>query len=114
MGRNPPEGMQRIIPYLSYADAPAAIDFLCKAFGFEERFRYPLPDGRVGHAELGYLVTVLMLATADKGFVEMLLRLPSIQGLVTPIVGDVYAHLARAQTEAETIAVAPKNEHRSP
>ncbi len=25
MPRNPPQGMQRIIPYLSYADAPAAI-----------------------------------------------------------------------------------------
>ena len=30
---------QRIFPYLSYADAPAAIDFLCRAFGFTERLR---------------------------------------------------------------------------
>jgi uncharacterized glyoxalase superfamily protein PhnB len=26
-----------VIPALQYQDAPAAIDFLCKAFGFEKR-----------------------------------------------------------------------------
>ena len=49
MVKNPPAGTQRVIPYLAYADAPAAIDFLCRAFGFEERFRVPMPDGRVAH-----------------------------------------------------------------
>ena len=82
--------MQRIIPYLSYADAPAAIDFLCKAFGFEERFRYPMPDGRVGHAELGYLDNVVMLASAYEG---------------------VDAHFARARKAGATIAAEPKNDH---
>ena len=43
---------QAVFPYLAYADAPAAIDFLVTAFGFSERFRYPVPDGRLGHAEL--------------------------------------------------------------
>ena len=89
MGRNPPNGMQRIIPYLSYADAPAAIDFLCKAFGFEERFRYPMPDGRVGHAELGYRDNVVMLASAYEGFGESPLRLPAVHGQVYCFVEDV-------------------------
>jgi PhnB protein len=44
---------QRIVPYLAYADAPAAIAFLCNAFGFEESFRLPMPAGRIGHAEIG-------------------------------------------------------------
>ena len=52
----------RIIPYLAYADVPAAIDFLCRAFGFEERFRMPMDDGRIGHAELTYGKEVIMLA----------------------------------------------------
>lgn len=30
---------QFIVPYLGYSDAPAAIEFLCRAFGFEERLR---------------------------------------------------------------------------
>ena len=57
MAQNPPEGMQRVIPYLLYADAPAALEFLGKAFGFEERFRMPMPDGKLGHAEVGYRAT---------------------------------------------------------
>ena len=43
---------QRVIPYLGYADAPAALEFLCNAFGFEETMRMPMDDGRIGHAEL--------------------------------------------------------------
>ena len=43
----------RVCPMLSYHDAPAAIEFLCKAYGFEELFRMDMPDGRVGHAEVG-------------------------------------------------------------
>lgn len=44
--------MQRIIPYLSYADPGAAIAWLSDAFGFAERLRYTGPDGTVSHAEL--------------------------------------------------------------
>ena len=32
MAQNPPEGTQRVIPYITYADAPAALEFLGKAF----------------------------------------------------------------------------------
>ena len=44
--------MQTIIPYLAYEDAPAALTFLRDAFGFEERFRLAMKDGRIGHAEV--------------------------------------------------------------
>ena len=44
--------MQTIIPYLAYEDAPAALTFLRDAFGFEERFRMAMEDGRIGHAEV--------------------------------------------------------------
>ncbi|MBZ0272606.1 VOC family protein [bacterium] len=40
---------QRIIPYLLYEDAEAAIEFLTTAFGFEEKMRYPMDNG-IGHA----------------------------------------------------------------
>ena len=111
MSRNPPDGMQRIIPYLSYEDAPAAIDFLCKAFAFEEKFRYPMPDGRVGHAELSYLDNVLMLASSYEGFGTSPLHLPAIHGQVYCFVDDVDAHFARAKKAGATIAAEPKNEH---
>ena len=111
MPRNPPEGMQRIIPYLTYADAPAAIGFLCQAFGFEERFRYPMPDGRIGHAELGYQDNVVMLASAYEGFGESPLRLPAVHSQVYCFVDDVDAHFARARAAGATVASEPKNEH---
>jgi uncharacterized glyoxalase superfamily protein PhnB len=111
MPRNPPQGMQRIIPYLSYADAPAAIGFLCKAFGFEERFRYPMPDGRIGHAELGYQDNVVMLASAYEGFGESPLRLPAVHAQVYCFVDDVDSHCARARECGATVVGEPKNEH---
>jgi uncharacterized glyoxalase superfamily protein PhnB len=36
---------QRLVPMLAYDDAPAALAFLCEAFGFEERYRAVDPEG---------------------------------------------------------------------
>ena len=58
---DPEVAPQRIIPYLIYADAPAALTFLCEAFGFAERFRLPMPDGKIGHAELRIGDALLLL-----------------------------------------------------
>ena len=97
MVQNPPEGMQRGIPYLVYSDAPAAIEFLTEAFGFEERYRFPTPDGRVGHAELGYGDSVLMLASVFEDMDNASPRdLPAHHGSVHCYVDDVDAHCARA------------------
>lgn len=111
MSRIPPAGMQRLIPYLAYADAPAAIAFLCKAFGFEERFRYPMPDGRIGHAELGYYDSVVMLASVWEGFGDSPLNLPTVHGQVLCYVDDVDAHFARASAAGATIVSEPENAH---
>lgn len=59
--QNPPESFPRLSPYLYYKDAAAAIDFLTGAFGFTERLRIPGPGGRVGHAELDYQGSVVMM-----------------------------------------------------
>ena len=41
-----------IIPALRYPDAPAAIEWLCKAFGFEKHLMFPLrmPASRMPNA----------------------------------------------------------------
>jgi uncharacterized glyoxalase superfamily protein PhnB len=54
---------QRIVPMLPYEDAPAAIDFLCRAFGFTERYRMDGEDGTVGHAEVELDDNIVMLAS---------------------------------------------------
>jgi uncharacterized glyoxalase superfamily protein PhnB len=42
----------RITPYLLYEDVPGALDFLSKAFGFQERLRFANDEGTVTHAEM--------------------------------------------------------------
>jgi hypothetical protein len=54
-----------IYPCLGYRDAPAAIRWLCDAFGFEERFVYPGGEDReVAHAELSLGTGIVMLGSA--------------------------------------------------
>ena len=57
-----PEGYHNITPYLVIKGAAAAIDFYKQAFGATEIMRMPQPDGRVGHAELKFGDSVVMLA----------------------------------------------------
>ena len=44
--------MQTVTPYLLYEDCDAALDFLARAFGFEEVLRYTGEEGYVNHAEM--------------------------------------------------------------
>lgn len=63
-----PEGYRSVTPYLCIDGAVAAIEFYKRAFGAEELFRLPTPDGRIGHAELRIGDTPVMLADAcDEG-----------------------------------------------
>ena len=57
-----PTGYQTITPSLVVRDAAGAIDFYTRAFGAEERFRMPGPDGKIMHAELKIGNSIFMLA----------------------------------------------------
>jgi PhnB protein len=57
-----PEGYATPIPYLAVDDAEEAIAYYKKAFGAKERVRMPMPDGRVGHAELEIGQSLIMLS----------------------------------------------------
>ena len=109
--RNPPAGMQRIIPMLNYADAPAAIDFLVCAFGFEKRRVYPMKDGRIGHAELALGGNVVMLASV---FPEMgQIAAGQANGRYSQVfcyVDDVDAHHAQARSAGARIAAEPEDQ----
>jgi uncharacterized glyoxalase superfamily protein PhnB len=41
-----------VIPMLAYEDGPAAMDWLAKAFGFDEVVRMVEPNGRLSHGEM--------------------------------------------------------------
>jgi len=57
-----PEGYHSVTPYLIIKGAANAIEFYKKVFGATEKFRMPMADGRLGHAEIVIGDSVIMLA----------------------------------------------------
>jgi len=47
-----PHGFHTVTPSLTVRDAAAAIEFYKKALGAEELMRMPMPNGKIGHAEI--------------------------------------------------------------
>src|SRR5271168_3707211 len=60
--RSTPRGWPRLSPAIYYDDAAAAIDWLCRAFGFEVRLKIEGDRGRIEHSELVYGEAVVMVA----------------------------------------------------
>ena len=63
-----PDGYTPITPYLIVEDAAGLIDFLVSAFGAVERFRIPMPEGGIGHAEVEIGGAALMLSDSNPEF----------------------------------------------
>jgi PhnB protein len=57
-----PPNYPRVSPYLCVAGAAEAIAFYEKVLGATERMRIPMPDGKIGHAELTIGDGLIMLA----------------------------------------------------
>jgi PhnB protein len=66
-----PDGYPRVSPYLVVDGAAQAIDFYTQVLGAGERMRMGGPDGKIGHAELEFGDSVVMLADEypDMGYV---------------------------------------------
>lgn len=56
-----PDGYPRLSPGLAVDDASAAIEFYRDVFGATERMRVPRPGGKIMHAELQIVDSVLMV-----------------------------------------------------
>lgn len=54
--------IHELFPYLRVKDAGRAIEFYKQAFGAVEKFRLTEPSGRIGHCELLFGGTTLMLS----------------------------------------------------
>ncbi len=57
-----PEGYHSVTPYLVVDDAAEAIEFYTRAFGAQEKFRLPMGENRIGHAEIKIGDSFVMLA----------------------------------------------------
>ena len=104
-----------IIPTLRYRDAPAAIDWLCKAFGFEPHLVVPGQGGRIAHAQLVRGNGMIMLGSAgddEFGRLQQPLERPDAPVSQSPyiIVADVDAHHATAVAAGAEVVMAPKDE----
>ena len=60
-----------IFPFLRYADASAAIEWLGEAFGFEPHLVVPGPDGSVVHGQLRLGAGMIMLSSAGADSLSM-------------------------------------------
>jgi uncharacterized glyoxalase superfamily protein PhnB len=60
--KSTPEGWPRLSPAIYYDDVPAAIGWLCRAFGFEVRIKVEGEGGAIIHSELTYGEAVVMPA----------------------------------------------------
>ena len=56
----------KIFPSIRYQDAPAAIDWLVRAFGMEKQLVIPNPDGTIAHAQLKFGPDVIMLGSSKE------------------------------------------------
>lgn len=103
-----------VIPALQYQDAPAAIEFLCKAFGFERNAVYAGEGGGIDHAQLTLGNGMVMLASANDGDYGKLLVHPRAAGGVTIgvycIVEDPDAHFKRAKAAGAEITREPQTQ----
>lgn len=87
--------IHELYAYLCVADTAAAIDFYTRAFGATELFRLTEPSGRIGHAEMDFGGTTMMICDE---FPEL--------GIVSPTKGagvsvSIHLHVDNAD---ETIA----------
>ncbi|MGI9102406.1 MAG: VOC family protein [Terriglobales bacterium] len=57
-----PAGYHTVTPYLIVKNAARALDWYKSVFGATEIMRFPMPDGKIGHAEIKIGDSFVMLA----------------------------------------------------
>ncbi len=101
-----PDESPNIFPALSYRDAPAAIAWLSRAFGFRERLVVLGPEGSVEHAEMSLGEGVIMLGTAkaDKGWLSPL-DLHAVNQTICVRIDNPDAHHANAKAAGAEVVI---------
>ncbi len=81
-----------IFPTMRFADPDSALEWLSRAFGFEERGVHRDDQGAIRHAEMALGTGTIMFGQGD----------PSSQGIYVAV-GDADAHYARAKAAGAEI-----------
>jgi uncharacterized glyoxalase superfamily protein PhnB len=102
-----------------YVEAANAIDWLCRAFGFEVRLRIEGKDGSIEHSELTFGEGVITVGQAGLSHKSSSRRAPSqLEGYNTQnlfiYVDDVEAHCERARAAGAKILRGPETHDHGP
>src|SRR5262249_6454728 len=104
----PRGGYPQISPYLYYADADAALDWLVKAFGFRVRSAFRDPGGHVVHAQLEHGSGVIFVGPGVAQFgTHSVADRNAVHAALFVYVDDLDAHLARARAAGTAIRAEP-------
>ena len=110
-----------VVPMMAYENGEAALDWLCRAFGFTERTRM-VNNGRLSHGELDTGDGLIMLATPTPKYESPAhhrdtcarardwSEVPYIIDGVLVYVADVEAHFSRAVEAGATILSEVEND----
>ncbi len=98
-----------IIPTMRYRDASAAIDWLCKAFGFRKHLVVPGEDGSIAHAQLVLGNGMVMLGSARDGEYDRLITQPTAMEGTTQapyvMIEQIDAHYETAKAAGAEILI---------
>ena len=103
-------GKSPVIPSMRYRDAPAAIEWLCRALGFQKHAVYANPDGTIAHAELTFGDGMIMLGSVTDAPHSYLMKQPDEIGMASThginlIAEDADSVYARAKAEGAEIVL---------
>jgi uncharacterized glyoxalase superfamily protein PhnB len=106
-----------IIPCLRYRDAPKAIEWLCRTFGFEKQLVVPNADGTIAHAQLSFGNGMIMLGSVlevETEFGRLIKQPDEIGGFETQsayvVVSDADEIYMRAKAAGAEIVIEIKDE----
>ena len=115
MAENAKQTRATVIPTMRYQDAAAAIEWLCKAFGFERHLVVPGANGTIAHAQLTFGNGMIMLGSAHDDEYGKLVKPPRALGGVSTqgpyiVVTDADVHYRRAVAAGAKIEIDIKDE----
>ncbi|HEV7397097.1 MAG TPA: VOC family protein [Pyrinomonadaceae bacterium] len=113
--------MPDVVPYLTYEDGIAALEWLAEAFGFTETARFTSIDGRLSHGEMSIGDGQIMLASPSpdyegprrhRGNCEIAASWSALAGIIDGVlvyVEDVDEHYAQAKAAGAVILSEPED-----
>lgn len=111
----PPSPSRTVVPCLRYRDAPAAVAWLGRAFGFEPHLVVPGPDDTIAHAQLTSGTGMVMLGSVRPTEFGHLTKQPDEVGggntqTVYVVVPDADAVYASARAAGARVVTAIRDE----